>query len=625
VTFFKNPFRTEASSPGSPEYISVQSCWIETIVLGVIGGLLLLLMTLPAFRAFFFAENFEYLGQYQTHSSNFWQAILSPTNRIFFRPVFYASSLPWHFLLPLEPWAYHLRNFAFSLVNIVLLHRVLVRLVASRYARALALLFFALSKIHLTTIGYINIFDSIVMLMILLLAILFFARFIATERTLDYALGLLFGCTCIFTKDFGLVGVFVLTALVASYGVKWSEWKSSVPLWMLRLAPLFVMVAVYLWLRYSVVGGLPTSDGTYAPQFSFQLAALKLLIFSSTLGNLAFFTPGITGASGLGSMLPIHAARLDAWFLPMLNADAGHANWTDALQFMGLMALLAITIVKGFRRRLIVFLFPIVWIAVYLGPTLLTRNIQLYYNYEAVAGTAVLLGLLFDQNGGRLLRIWSLTILLIFVNGFVSNYKACYAWQFVSGLAQKGQNEIAERYRQQPVESITFVSAEPVLWQFALGKEDYPFLHQLMHVSKLNVHYIHHDSATDLSSSNTTLVLDADHDFRLFSGPGSVVSPQPTASTVSSEDKHGAKITATPNPVPTQSGTGTSAISWNTGDGSPGSVYVSVDNGPEELFADGSMGSSDAGWIKPNVKYEFRLYSKASPRILLASVQVTGN
>jgi hypothetical protein len=625
MTFVRDSLRTEEDFSNSSRLFSVQSCWIETIVMGLAGGLLLSLMTLPAFRAFFFAENFEYLGQYQTHSSNFWQAILSPTNRIFFRPIFFASSLPWYFLLPLEPWAYHLRNFAFSLVNIVLLHRVLVKLVASRHARILAFLFFALSKIHLTTIGYINIFDSTVMLMILLSAILFFARFIAGGRTLDYALGLLFGFLCIFTKDFGLVGVFVLVALVASFGVKWSEWKSSVPLWLLRLTPLFVMVAVYLRLRYAVVGGLPTSDAIYAPQFNVKLAALKLLVFSSTLGNLAFFTPGVTGASGLGSWVPFHAARLCAWLLPTLNADIIHVNWTDPLQYIGLMSLIVATAAKGLRHRLIIFLFPVVWIAAYLGPTLLTRNVQIYYNYEAVAGAAVLLGLLFDHIDGRLRRIWNLAILLICINGFISNYKSFYAWQYVSGLAQKGHSTIAERYRQQPVESITFVSADPVLWQFALGNEGYPFLHQLMHLSKLNVHYVHRDSAADLSTSNTALVLDADHDFRLFSGPGSVVSPQPTGSTVLSEGKQGAKITAIPNPVPTQSGTGATAISWNTGDGSPGSVYVSFDNGPEELFADGSMGSSDARWIKPNVKYEFRLYSKASPRIMLASVQVTGN
>jgi hypothetical protein len=84
-----------------------------------------------------------------------------------------------------------------------------------------------------------------------------------------------------------------------------------------------------------------------------------------------------------------------------------------------------------------------------------------------------------------------------------------------------------------------------------------------------------------------------------------------------------ATITATPNPVPRTKGPGKTMITWNTGDGSPGQVYVSTNGGPEQLFADGlGEGSNEAPWIG-DATFEFRLYSaRKTDKKLLASVQV---
>lgn len=317
----------------------LQGLWRETILLVIGSGWLLFIMTQPAFHSFFIAENFEYLGLYRTRGDDFWRALLSPTNRIFFRPVFYTFSLPWYFILPLEPWAYHLRNFAFSIINLLLLHRVLVRLVASRRARILALLFFALSKIHLTTIGYLNIFDAIVTLMLLLSTILFFQRYIVHWRKLDYILGLLFCFLSVFSKDYGLVVVFVVGALVFSYGVEFGKWRTQAAWWVLRLSPLVVMVFLYLGLRYMVVDSPPSFDPIYSPQLSFNVTIHKLVILTSTLGNLSLAPGGITGASGLG-----------AWFTVTLWGGTTRLSWGDGLLCVCLIALLVVTMVRGAVR-----------------------------------------------------------------------------------------------------------------------------------------------------------------------------------------------------------------------------------------------------------------------------------
>jgi hypothetical protein len=85
----------------------------------------------------------------------------------------------------------------------------------------------------------------------------------------------------------------------------------------------------------------------------------------------------------------------------------------------------------------------------------------------------------------------------------------------------------------------------------------------------------------------------------------------------------GPTIRATPNPVPAGSGMGTATISWTTGDGSEGQVYVSENGQAEQLFSSNTpQGSGDAPWIQAGRSYEFRLYDAAHTK-LLSKVVVT--
>lgn len=81
-------------------------------------------------------------------------------------------------------------------------------------------------------------------------------------------------------------------------------------------------------------------------------------------------------------------------------------------------------------------------------------------------------------------------------------------------------------------------------------------------------------------------------------------------------------LVASPNPVPGGAGTGTTRIAWNTGDSSVGEVFVSIDDGPEVLFARSPQGSQEATWITNRSTYVFRLYRIAGGRTLLGSVTV---
>jgi hypothetical protein len=87
-----------------------------------------------------------------------------------------------------------------------------------------------------------------------------------------------------------------------------------------------------------------------------------------------------------------------------------------------------------------------------------------------------------------------------------------------------------------------------------------------------------------------------------------------------------ATITASPNPVTTTGeAPGTTTITWNTGDGTTGQVYVSADGAAETLFTAGPTGSTPAPWIQSGKTFEFRLYAGTEHAKVLAKTQVTGH
>jgi len=111
------------------------------------------------------------------------------------------------------------------------------------------------------------------------------------------------------------------------------------------------------------------------------------------------------------------------------------------------------------------------------------------------------------------------------------------------------------------------------------------------------------------------------YEFRMYSGS----NRQRLLASVVVTSKAEPLLFATPNPVPTGRDVGKTQIAWSTGDGSAGEVYVTVDDGPEILFARNPQGSQDANWIADGSVYVFRLYKVAKERTLLASTTVRRN
>src|SRR5256885_11857921 len=108
----------------------------------------------------------------------------------------------------------------------------------------------------------------------------------------------------------------------------------------------------------------------------------------------------------------------------------------------------------------------------------------------------------------------------------------------------------------------------------------------------------------------------------LFAACGPSKNPEANASAGSSAAS-AATITASPNPVTVGEGPGTTTVTWNTADGTAGQVYVSVDGGPEAVFAFGPSGSNAASWIQAGKKIQVRPFPGAEATKGVAQTHVT--
>ena len=83
------------------------------------------------------------------------------------------------------------------------------------------------------------------------------------------------------------------------------------------------------------------------------------------------------------------------------------------------------------------------------------------------------------------------------------------------------------------------------------------------------------------------------------------------------------RITATPERVKVAGGPGSTDITWNTGNGSIGFVFVTANGRQPILVATSPQGERVISWIRTG-RYVFELYGDAERRTLLAMVTVSG-
>jgi len=541
---------------------------------------MLLLLSWPAFRYYFYAEAFWALRIYNQHGRRLWQAAFSKIDGMFFRPGFFLAHIAWIFILPSSPLTYHIRNFVFCAINVFLFYCVLLKLVRSRPARIIAIALFAASKIHLSIIGSINAYEASVLLMNELLTILFWVRYLQERRTLDYFLTFIFCALSVFSKDNGFMVIGIQASMVLAIAVKLPELKSQIKYWVVRLVPFVVLAASYLILRYILTGPLNPDNPVYSPRLSFLVAARQTTGFLATVGNFALTSPGSMGARGFSGVV------------------AGNSKVVEFVLCAGLwlMIIYALWLARSSWQLLIL---PIVWIGSYLFPIFLIRNHQVYYYQEPLIGVALLIGICLDRANRSLLRIWVLVVALIAINGFISNRRSYYDWQYAANQAAMVK-PLVETYKGKAPKLIVFISSRERrdFWVFAIGGPMVPYL---LGSPNTRVEIVDKDSDELVNrqarAHGATLFFDIDQ---------GLIEPRPStqvaaadAAKGSPENSERATLKANPNPIPVcdNSGLGITTISYELAE--QDSVEIHVDSPSGTLFAKpNASGSLTTGqWV----------------------------
>ncbi len=122
----------------------------------------------------------------------------------------------------------------------------------------------------------------------------------------------------------------------------------------------------------------------------------------------------------------------------------------------------------------------------------------------------------------------------------------------------------------------------------------------------------------------TTLVACVGVSFATMSVRGAAPSRNVSASG-SEAISHAPFVSANPENVPvTDNENGSTEIQWDTGNGSPGFVFVTADGQKPVRFASGPRGTQMVSWIGKR-RYAFELYGDDQRQTLLAKVVVTGS
>ena len=423
--------------------------WKETAFGTLAAAALVAWLARKGITTYFFAEAFVYLGSYREAGDSFAGALLRPHGYMFWRPSLWAVNLAWNLIAPPDALLYHLRNFAFVAINALLLHRLLLRLVPDRFGRVVGIAFYAISKVHLTTIGYVATFSTILLLCATLGMFVAFCRWLEARRAIDFCAALFCAAFLIYSKDYGAAAVLLLPLLAWARGAH--PWRAVRPF----VVPVVVLLVAYVGMRVRVAPALPAGD--YAPRVDARVIARKTVQAASTLANVSLFeTEGRTGARGVTRLV---------W-----QDDSRAGRVAEGIVLLAFCAFFVATVVRAKPSRALI-AFCVAWGALLFAPTLLGRNEQLYYHNDLVAASAVLLGASLAWR-----RLTIAVLLVLALNAEVSQQRMRYSWYDLSEALWP-----LERLRGIPAKGIVFVTDDPALWNFALTADgNAPFVQTVL-------------------------------------------------------------------------------------------------------------------------------------------------
>jgi hypothetical protein len=464
-----------------PKPAAFHSVWANLAVLGAAFGFILLL-TWPAFSGFFIGEDFIYYGFGRAVGGNIFRAAITPLNGIFFRPASVFWNLLFQSVLPAEPFVHHLRTYLMICVLAVMVWALLGRVVESWSARVAGFALFAISKVHLTNVGYINCNDSVMSAIHLVCLFYFLLVYLQTGARWSLWLSWVFFAMQAGSRDYGIVVLAPVLLIFLFETIQQNRWD-----WrrFTRLAlPFFIIVMAYSGLRWWAVGKAPSGAGTvYALHFAPIPALYRAYLFGGNVLDLSLGESNTTGAGNFSDLL-VRVAPLAAGHTRLLN-----------LAFLAVAGLfLAALLVQGLwkDRRIVV---PLTLVAVYMVPTFLILNIQIYYMTEALIGVALAVAMAFAtlRRARFALVAWTL-ILCVAASGALlqSRNVRMFSWRFCANATQRAYDATIRPNIGRGIDKWLLLVADPRqrdFWSFNMtADEESPLVSVLMKNPGLTAH-----------------------------------------------------------------------------------------------------------------------------------------
>ena len=404
----------------------------------------------PAFSGFFSGEDFTHWGAYQRSGYSFWTAVFQAHDDIFFRPSARAWAIASSLVLAPDPLLYHVRNCLFVLAALWLEYFLLLE-ITGRWSIAFpASLFIAVSKIHLTTIGYLAVFDSVVSWFHCAGAMYFLVLYLKRGRAWQLWTHIIFFALAVGSRDYGMAIAAPLSAAWILLGGNRATARRRV------LAGYAGFISLYLLVRFQATGFSTGGAGAaYGLYFAPRPMLERALVLWSNLWNVSFDLISSTGL-GTRALFP-NLSEPQRYSLELLVVAAGTGLFLWSVR-------------RSLREPWMQI--GLVWAAVFFLPLLLIRNMAIYYSLEPLAGLAICLAVGLRANPAWLRGAWYACCALLLTLGIADGKQVrFYSWRFCADHARNVYEATIPVSRSHPKTALTFVAnseERAAEWSFIL-------------------------------------------------------------------------------------------------------------------------------------------------------------
>ena len=436
----------------------------ENLIIFLLSLMFISILNLPVWKDYMHSEDLYALGLYSYNNNNLLTTIFSPFGDLFFR----SSDLLWGITLESlfngNPNTLRIFNLLLTCFTIVLFNIILKKFKINTKARILGIIFFILSKVHFTTIGYLSAYEVMVTTIHQELTLLFLIIGIGYKnkawriKRKYYLLSLFFFFITVLSRDASFLFIITITVFiyVASY-----QYRNRIKKIFLLTAPFFTIILLYFVLRYLTIGPQGFGIGNnnyYSININPKDILNKLWIFIGNTFNLPF---GYKESFGIGSAFSL---LIKMGVRPVLIRILDYS-----FLCFGILGILLI-FVKGVKNKKIILL-PFSWLLASFIPLLLIPTYRIYYLYSSFIGVAFIISFILNQvKFNKLFLTITVTILIInFLNLLVHNhwstyYTLTYRWSYK--VAENGINEIVSQNERGKINSITIISSNTELMNY---------------------------------------------------------------------------------------------------------------------------------------------------------------